>query len=189
MNVRTLTITLALGTALAGAAVLTAQAQKAVPERDISLRRAPLSATTRAEGPVYPSHDPGEGKKKGARAFFGAPPTIPHTVAEMIVARDANDCLDCHEEGDQETPGVPPSHRIKALIRSVPRAKAKEAQVTTVTGFVRVKVVAGNRFDCTLCHVPQAENATLLVGNTFVPVTLKRPPKDTLKGLQARGDY
>ena len=164
------------------------QALQPVGEEDISLRREGLQQTTSAPGPVYAGKDPGENKTY-ARAFYGAPPMIPHNLTDMQVGADTNDCLDCHEEGDEETPGLPPTHRMKGRFDILARAEARNGQLTSLKEFVKVEVVSGNRYDCMLCHAPQAENVGNLVENTFTPVKPGDAQQDVLDALNAGGKY
>jgi nitrate reductase cytochrome c-type subunit len=159
-----------------------------VGEEEISLRKEGLQQTTDAPGPVFAGKDPGENKAY-ARAFHGAPPMIPHNLNDMEVGANTNDCLDCHEEGDKDTPGLPPSHRMKGRFDILSRANARNGQVTSLKEFVRVEVVSGNRYDCKLCHAMQAENAGSLVENTFTPVKPADAQKDILDALNAGGKF
>ncbi len=157
-------------------------------DEDISLRREGLARTTEAPAPVYAGKEPGENKVY-TRAFHDAPPMVPHSVADMELTAGANDCLDCHEEGDEDTPGLPPSHRIKAKAEILSRAAVRSGQVTRISSFVKVRVVAGNRYDCRLCHAPQAENAPNLVDNIFAAVELEDSRKDILDNLNEGGKF
>ena len=86
------------------------------------------------------------GKVKSPKAAFeGAPTMIPHTVEGMLpITKNNNMCLNCH---------MPQS--AKSLnITSIPK-----------THFVNNKL-AGARFNCTLCHAPQA-NVDPVIQNKF----------------------
>jgi len=87
---------------------------------------------------------PGKVKTKKA-AFKGAPTMIPHSVEGMLpITKGNNMCLNCH------TP-----QNAKALnVTSIPN-----------THFVDNKL-AGSRFNCTLCHAPQA-NVNPVIQNKF----------------------
>lgn len=161
---------------LSGGLMLAWAQSKAVSDNDISLRKGGLLGTYSEEAPVYPDTDAGDSEVI-PRAFFGAPPMVPHTVEAMATGIETNDCLDCHGEADEDTPGLPPSHFIKGKYVILDRAKARQGMVTVLDGFSKVTSVTGLRFDCILCHAPQAENVKLLVDNTFQPVD----PKDTQK--------
>ncbi len=164
-----------------------APAATSLTDAEVSLRPEDPLQTTTPIPVVYPGKDPGENKAL-ERAFYGAPPMIPHTVADNLVSADANDCLDCHGDADEETPGLPPTHRIKAQITVHERAMAKGGLTTTVSSFGKAEIVAGSRYDCMLCHAPQTD-AKALVDNTF---RAEQPPgakQDALDYLNAVGPY
>ncbi len=69
------------------------------------------------------------------------------------------------------------------------RASVSQGQVTRFTGFYKVKEISGNRFDCMLCHAPQAENASPLVQNDFSAEDPKSAMADTLKALNEEGKF
>jgi nitrate reductase cytochrome c-type subunit len=65
--------------------------------------------------------------------------------ARETINRDENECLDCHLEGvevekGRRAPKVPPSHFRNDH-----------------TGEVKTNMVVGIRYNCTQCHVPQAD--------------------------------
>ena len=93
------------------------------------------------------------------------------------------------KSADKETPGIPPSHFIKARFALLSRAEAGQGQTTRFKEFVRVSEVAGNRYECRLCHAQQAANAGLLVENGFEPEFPAAQIKDALDGLPAGGKY
>jgi len=93
---------------------------------------------------IYPAGDPGETAVLD-RPYETAPPLIPHSIEGLTINRTANDCLDCHLEGDELDDGhvptkVPPSH----LVNEYTGAEAESG-------------VIGTRYLCLQCHVPQAE--------------------------------
>ena len=93
---------------------------------------------------IYPAGDPGETAVLD-RPYETAPPLVPHTIEGLTINRAANDCLDCHLEGDELDEGhvatkVPPSH----FVNKYTGAEAKNG-------------VTGTRYLCLQCHVPQAE--------------------------------
>jgi len=93
---------------------------------------------------IYPAHDPGETAVLD-RPYETAPPLVPHSIEGLTINRAANDCLDCHLEGDELDEGhvatkVPPSHFVNQY-----------------TGAVAKNGVTGTRYMCLQCHVPQAE--------------------------------
>ena len=92
--------------------------------------------------------------RTASRASWSAPPLVPHSLEGLVpITREDNMCLMCHataatDPGDP--PGLPKSHLMDM------RAAANVVR----------DVVAGARWTCTSCHVPQTD-ATALVGNTF----------------------
>ncbi len=93
---------------------------------------------------IYPAGEAGETAVLD-RPYETAPPLVPHSVAGLTINRAANDCLDCHFEGDELNDGhvatkVPPSH----FVNEYTGAEAKNG-------------VIGTRYMCLQCHVPQAE--------------------------------
>lgn len=159
-------------------------------EADIfSLRKTALTTDSPVlEAPVFSQKEPGESLKI-TPAFYGAPPMIPHKIDPEISGL-TNNCLECHEEGDAETPGVPETHKMKPLFSRVQYAKAKGGATTYFTGdFGKVTKVAGERYNCMLCHAPQATNLKPLVDNEFVATTPKDDPKDVLDQLNEVGEY
>jgi len=133
----------------------TTPAAQAVPVADSQLG---LSKTSVFDVPVpapfvYAAHEPGENRLL-PRMTAEAPPLIPHEVGEYLpITRDTNACVDCHAVDTQEAGGpvpLPASHYVD--LRNAPT--------------VRRTTVAGARYVCTACHVPQAA-VQPLVGNTF----------------------
>jgi len=88
---------------------------------------------------------PVPGKVKPVKsAFFGAPPTIPHSIEGMTpITKNNNMCLSCHMPNIAKkmhiTP-IPPSHFVDNF-----------------EGDKKVHHLAGSRYNCTQCHVPQAK--------------------------------
>jgi len=84
------------------------------------------------------------------RAYRQQPPLIPHRVDGYQVTREFNKCLSCHGWPQHAQYGAP---------------KVSETHYETREG-KRVDEVAGSRWFCTQCHVPQAD-APPLVPNAF----------------------
>lgn len=124
-----------------------------VSDRDIGLRRTPL--TDDLPPPVfrYPEAAPGESTLL-SRFWAGAPPLVPHSLDGLIpITREDNMCLFCHANGSTDPadpPQVPTSHRTD--YRRAPDVVREE--------------IAGARWNCTACHVMQTD-APALVGNTY----------------------
>ena len=90
-------------------------------------------------------------------AWEGAPPQIPHRVEMYLpVVADDNQCLDCHD--------VPKFiDQPKNTDRS---RKSKSPMPRDHYANADLEDVAGARFNCTQCHVPQS-NAAPLVESTY----------------------
>ena len=83
------------------------------------------------------------------------PPVIPHGITDFLpLTRAANMCLDCHEVPGAKKKGeptpLPASHYVD--YRNAPWKRGGK--------------VAGARWVCTACHVPQTD-AKPLVGTTY----------------------
>ncbi|MFV0359635.1 nitrate reductase cytochrome c-type subunit [Tropicimonas sp.] len=84
------------------------------------------------------------------RDYRQQPPLIPHSSDQYQIDLRANQCLGCHDwtnAGDRGAPTLSMTHYLDRDGREMDH-------------------VAGTRWFCTQCHVPQA-NAPALVQNTF----------------------
>lgn len=88
------------------------------------------------------------------RAYRQQPPLIPHKVEGYQVTATNNACMNCHDW---------PGH-IEAKA-----PKVSETHYVDRQG-VRLDKIAGTRYFCQQCHVPQAD-AKPLVNNTFLNAT------------------
>lgn len=88
------------------------------------------------------------------RVYRQQPPLIPHKVEGYQVTADNNACMSCHD--------WPGNVQAKA-------PKISETHYVDRQG-VRLDKVAGTRYFCQQCHVPQAD-AKPLVTNTFQNAT------------------
>lgn len=88
------------------------------------------------------------------RAYRQQPPLIPHRIEGYQVTRDFNQCMTCHDWPANLKAGAP---------------KVSETHYNDREGN-RLDKVAGTRFFCTQCHVPQVD-AKPLVNNTFQNAT------------------
>jgi len=85
------------------------------------------------------------------------PPMIPHGIVDALpITRASNLCLECHDtqakrKAGEPTP-IPPSHYVD--LRRAPATKGDK--------------LAGTRYYCTACHVPQTD-AKPLVGSGYRP--------------------
>lgn len=85
------------------------------------------------------------------RAYVGEPPLIPHSMDGLLpITRDSNACLLCHGTpgpSSDDPPPAPASHFVDR--RNAPDVRRSE--------------VAGARWVCTSCHIPQTNAPTLVV--------------------------
>jgi nitrate reductase (cytochrome), electron transfer subunit len=88
------------------------------------------------------------------RAYRQQPPLIPHKVEGYQITTENNACMSCHD--------WPGNTRVNA-------PKISETHYVDRQG-VRLDKVAGTRYFCQQCHVPQAD-AKPLVGNAFQNAT------------------
>lgn len=86
------------------------------------------------------------------RAFRLQPPLIPHQIDRYQIDLRANQCLGCHDWSVAAKNGAP--------TLSMTHYQDRDGHQTDT--------VAGTRWFCNQCHVPQAE-AKELVENTFKP--------------------
>ena len=86
------------------------------------------------------------------RAYRQQPPLIPHQIDRYQIDLKANQCLGCHDWSNAAKNGAPTLSMTHYLDRN--------GQQTDT--------VAGTRWFCNQCHVPQAD-AKELVENTFKP--------------------
>ncbi|WP_420410994.1 nitrate reductase cytochrome c-type subunit [Roseibium sp.] len=131
---------LVVSTTLAGFAI--AQSSGSVQ----SLRSGELPDTLRAEQ----VHKQMEGRMK--RNYRQQPPLIPHSSSQYQMDKRTNQCLGCHDwtvAGERGAPTLSMTHYLD-----------REGN--------QLDTVAGTRWFCNQCHVPQA-NAPELVGNDFQP--------------------
>lgn len=88
------------------------------------------------------------------RSFENAPPMISHSTEGMLpITKDDNQCLACHD------PAV--AADVNAI--SVPASHLYDLHTNKNLG-----EVSATRFNCVLCHTPQADVAPA-IANTFSP--------------------
>ena len=129
---------------------------------DIKLffRAASLESLTDQALPEYPVADPGDSTRI-ARDFPDAPPQIPHAVDEMYpITLADNECLGCHHpenaSGADDAP-LPKSHFEAPLMG---KGAGGEPMTWVVKGYQQSADVVGSRYNCNMCHTPQATNVT-----------------------------
>ena len=127
-----------------------ASAQQAAPKVQ-TLRGAGTADKDQApEDKPYVGKAPGS-QKPIARTFTGQPPVIPHTVEDLdVITLAGNPCLACHGPASYKYVNAP----------KVGDSHFKDRDGKTLTE------VSQARYQCTACHVPQAD-AKPLVQNTF----------------------
>ena len=84
---------------------------------------------------IYSGKKPGEASRLEL-PYPGAPPLVPHAIDTMNITREKNDCMGCHKDGitigQDVATKIPGSHYEGTSL-------------------------AGIRYNCRQCHVPQAE--------------------------------
>jgi len=133
---------------------------------DVFFRDAELGSVASQELAEYPDTSTGESSRL-ERAFPDAPPQIPHTVEDMLpIFLGENECLDCHEPesafGKEDVP-IPASHFRRAVMGE---GDAGGPMAWVVKRYEDVEEISGARYNCNMCHTPQAPNARIS-GNTF----------------------
>jgi cytochrome c-type protein NapB len=111
-----------------------------------SLRTGEISETL----PANAVHKQLEGRIK--RNYRQQPPLIPHSSSQYQIDKRTNQCLGCHDwtvAGERGAPTLSMTHYLDR-------------------DGTQLDTVAGTRWFCNQCHVPQA-NAPELVGNDFKP--------------------
>ena len=156
-------------------------ADKVITPESLSLRKTNIVDESKA-APVDAKFDaaaPGAAKTI-ERSYQNAPPLIPHSVDGLLpIKKDSNQCLGCHmpdvAKGVGATP-IPASHftdfRPKTELKDGKVVKDGKAVANTtdvtVAKYRKMKKLNPARFNCSQCHVPQA-NIKPLVKNTFKP--------------------
>lgn len=90
--------------------------------------------------------------RRFVRNYRMQPPLIPHSVSQYQIDLSANQCLSCHDwtkAGDRGAPTLSMTHYLDR-------------------DGTQLDEVAGTRWFCVSCHVPQA-NTPALVENEFEP--------------------
>ena len=128
----------------------------AIDELNMGLSKASVFDTPTPNAYSYSDAKPGYNDPL-PRAWENAPPQIPHGVDKFlpIVAAD-NQCLDCHD--------VP--KYIDKPMNTDRTVKSKSPMSRDHYASNDLDDVAGARFNCTQCHVPQS-NAAPLVESTY----------------------
>ena len=129
-------------------------AEPGIPDHELGLSKGSVFDVTEPKPFEFSKESPG-GNDRLPGAFAAAPPRIPHDIRSYLpitIAR--NGCLKCHDIEKASTPEdatpIPASHHVD--LRNAPG--------------VRQQAIAGARWVCTACHVPQAAVAPP-IGNGF----------------------
>lgn len=105
----------------------------------------------------YRGSDPGDNTLL-PRGYAGAPPQIPHSVENLNITRESNDCLMCHDP-----------------------ANAAEKVVPTPATHILEGKVSMSRYNCTQCHVPQADVKPLVKNINDEFIVSKQRAKELAK--------
>jgi cytochrome c-type protein NapB len=114
-------------------------------DEGLGIRSQTVFDETGVEPPLatFPVAPPGTSTRL-PRAYPGAPPQIPHSTLGLLpITKQVNACTGCH------MPAVAPSIRATPIPQSHMNGGLSNA-----------------RYNCSQCHVPQAEIVTV-VGNSF----------------------
>ena len=155
-------------------------AKKVVDETDLGYRHSGLNGAFDVPEVKYDRPAPGAAPKF-ERSYVNAPPLIPHSIEGLVpITAKNNQCLGCHmpaaAKGVGATP-IPESHftdfrpstKLDKNGNVVKDGKVvANATDVTIAKFKKLKKLNPARYNCTQCHVPQA-NVKPLVGNTFKP--------------------
>ncbi|TMV05618.1 nitrate reductase cytochrome c-type subunit [Ruegeria sediminis] len=120
----------------------------AIAQQVDALRGAPVDAPT----PITKEFQWKENEKRVQRNYRQQPPLIPHSVAQYQIDLRTNQCLSCHDWSNAGERGAPTLSMTHYLDR-----EGNE-----------LDHIAGTRYFCNQCHVPQADTPAL-VENEFVP--------------------
>ena len=155
---------------------------KVISEEELGLRKSALYNEDKV-APVDAKFDaaaPGQ-SKKFERSYVNAPPLIPHSVEGLVpITKNNNQCLSCHMPDVAKSMGatpIPESHftDFRPDTKLTKDGKiVKDGKVVANTAdvkiakFKKLKKLSPARYNCTQCHVPQA-NVKPLVKNNFTP--------------------
>jgi cytochrome c-type protein NapB len=131
--------------ALTGIALLVAVPALTQESARLSGQASPMESAPAAPVPKWITDD-----VRKMRAFPEQPPIIPHSIDGYQVTINANRCLSCHKREFTEASGAP--------MVSITHYMDRDGQM--------LADVSPRRYNCTACHVPQAD-VTPPVPNTF----------------------
>jgi nitrate reductase cytochrome c-type subunit len=125
---------------------------------NVYFRDTELGALAKQDAAKFPGTDAGESQLID-RSFPDAPPSIPHTVEDMYpITPGDNECLECHHP-DNAVEGtdipLPETHFRQPVMA---KGGKNDAMVWVVKSYKQAKDVVGSRYNCSMCHTPQADN-------------------------------
>jgi len=131
-----------------------------VRDSDIGLSKTSVFNTPAPETFAY-SDTKARRSKALPRAFPGAPPQVPHEMESMLpITLDDNQCLECHDRpdmiGQTEVKGGNPMSK-------------EHYSAVGMANKVEGWGLSGARYNCTMCHAPQATNVAT-PKNSFIRV-------------------
>jgi cytochrome c-type protein NapB len=145
-------------TAIAAGAAADPKSGEVDDGMDVYFRDVDLVALSDQDLPTYPEAEAGDSTRLG-RAFPDAPPQIPHSVEDMLpISTTDKACLECHDPesvASEEDRPIPKSHYERPVMR---KGKKGESMVTIVAKYKKGEKLPGSRYNCTMCHTPQATN-------------------------------
>jgi cytochrome c-type protein NapB len=144
-------------------------AKEADDGMDVFFRDTDLEALAKQDAASFPVTDAGESELID-RSFPDAPPSIPHAIEDMYpITGSDNECLECHHP-DNAVEGsdipLPKTHFRRPMMG---KGGKDDLQVWVVKGYAEGEDMAEARYNCSMCHTPQAENVRT-VKSTFVRV-------------------
>jgi cytochrome c-type protein NapB len=132
-----------------------------VSDKDIGLSKTAVTDVPVPETFAYQGKMPGTGGDTLPLAYVGAPPQIPHDISPFVpVTTKNNACQGCHNR--PEAIGQP---KQKFVPTPLPKSHYESRYEPSTQGKSGTSIRGAN-YNCTTCHVPQAD-AKPLVGNTF----------------------
>lgn len=129
--------------------------EKALADSEIGIRKIDLQNEQDVALLQYEYFDAAAGESTLIeRAFENAPPMIPHDTEGMLpITQEDNQCLLCHDP---------------AIAADVGAVAAPASHIYDLRTNTRLESVSAARFNCVLCHTPQADIAPT-IANTFTP--------------------
>jgi cytochrome c-type protein NapB len=157
---------------LSGLAAVAEPAKEADDGIDVWFRDADIEAMSDQELAKYIETAAGESKRM-ERSWSDAPPSIPHTVEDMLpITSDDNECAECHHPENTTSKDdlpLPDTHFEQVVVVD---GKKNEAMRNKVDGYRKAEDLVGSRYNCMMCHAPQAGNV--------------KSPKNSFKGDEAK---